>query len=235
MSRGGAGLSGLVAIGMVAVVLIAAAGTVSFFRGMRNRGGKPPATMRGGGAGGNTVDRSLYEHLQEENKSLQKQIVEIQKSRVTEAHVSNTEDKKEKDKLEKSVKRLTDYKQRMHQNIQSISKRQLLNKYGPGPHYVEILVSFDPASNLADFTKPRGNDTDVILIQMAPVDEMPATVFHFLEQVNEKLYDGASFHRNAGHVVQGGPAPNFESVAAGGGNPMKRFKETGLAGVPFQE
>ena len=74
----------------------------------------------------------------------------------------------------------------------------------------------------------------MLLIELAPVDEMPATAFWFLEQVNATVYDGCSFHRNAGHVVQGGPAPNFETVQ-GVRSVMQKFAETGLESVPFQE
>jgi cyclophilin family peptidyl-prolyl cis-trans isomerase len=58
-------------------------------------------------------------------------------------------------------------------------------------------------------------------------------VYWFLEQVSRKLYDGCSFHRNAGHVVQGGPAPNFLSPP----NPElnKKFKDAGFYNVLFQE
>jgi len=222
------GLSGIIVLGMATVVIVAVIGSIAFFRNVQI--GKPASTMR---AVQDTVDRSLFQQLEEENKSLQKQIIEIKKSKVTEAHVSTTKEKEEKEKLDKKVKQLTDYKKKREESIQSISKRQLLRRYGPSPHYVEVELSFDPASNLADASKPAGEDTEVFMIQLAPVDEMPATVFHFLEQVNETLFDGASFHRNAGHVVQGGPAPNFEST--GKANLNKRLKETGLFQVPFQE
>ncbi len=65
------------------------------------------------------------------------------------------------------------------------------------------------------------------------MEELPHAVYWFLEQVSRKLYDGCSFHRNAGHVVQAGPAPNFLS----GPNPRlnKRFKDAGFYNVLFQE
>lgn len=179
------------------------------------------------------VDRKLYNALQQQNKALHEQIINLQKHDLAAKTAKLPAASEDKEKLIKTVARLTPYKQRMHEMIQLISKRQLLLQYGKGPHFVEILVSYDRKSNVADPDKD-GDDTDVLLIQLAPVDEMPATVFWFLEQVNGTLFDGCSFHRNAGHVVQGGPAPNFETVP-GAGSAMLKFTETGLGSVPFQE
>lgn len=106
----------------------------------------------------------------------------------------------------------------------------LVLRFGPGPHYVEIDVAFDP-----EF--PKANDSDGetgrFIIEMAPVEEMPHTVYWFLEQVNRTLYDGCSFHRNAGHVIQGGPVPNFLSPPEVHLN--RRFVEAGFQSVLFQE
>ena len=180
------------------------------------------------------VDRKMYESLQVQNKELQKKVSRLEqkvekKPAEAAADTSTGGDTKQ---LTQRISRLETYKARMHEMIQLLSKRHLVEKYGVGPHYVELLLSFDPASNIADPSKAE--DTDVLLIQMAPIDEMPATVLWFLEQVNATLFDGASFHRNAGHVVQGGPIGNFETKD-GGRNLMHKFQETGLESVPFQE
>jgi cyclophilin family peptidyl-prolyl cis-trans isomerase len=104
------------------------------------------------------------------------------------------------------------------------------HRFGPGPHHVVITVAFDP-----DFPKSKETDENTarIVLEMAPVKEMPHAVYWFLEQVSRKLYDGCSFHRNAGHVIQGGPSPNFLSPP----NPQlhKRFKEAGFYSILFQE
>jgi cyclophilin family peptidyl-prolyl cis-trans isomerase len=95
---------------------------------------------------------------------------------------------------------------------------------------VEINLAFDP-----EF--PKKNETDGefdrVVIELAPVEEMPHVVYWFLEQVNRTLYDGCSFHRNAGHVIQGGPAPNFLSPP----NPKlnQKFVDSGFHSVLFQE
>lgn len=61
---------------------------------------------------------------------------------------------------------------------------------------------------------------------------MPHAVHMFLEQASRGLLDGCSFHRNAGHVIQGGPVANHLNP---GVNLMKPFKDADLASVIFQE
>lgn len=65
---------------------------------------------------------------------------------------------------------------------------------------------------------------------------MPHTVYWFMEQVHRKLWDGTSFHRNAAHVVQAGPAPNFLSPASETLQMQEqRFTDSGFDSVLFQE
>lgn len=133
------------------------------------------------------------------------------------------------EEMQKRIDTLLKYKQKMKTTLQNWSKERLLDKYGPGPHYVEIELAFDPSSNIfAD-----GPDTDRITIELASEEDMPHSVLWFLDQVDRRLYDGCSFHRNAGHVIQGGPAPNFLTVPNAG--LVKHFKESGLQSVLFQE
>ena len=94
-----------------------------------------------------------------------------------------------------------------------------------GPHRVKIQLDFPPDN------APPGT-ADSFVIEMAPLDAMPYTVHLFLEQVSLKLYDGCSFHRNAGHVVQGGPIPYYKNK---GDMVRKRFQDAGLTSVSFQE
>ena len=61
---------------------------------------------------------------------------------------------------------------------------------------------------------------------------MPYTVNHFLQQVSLGLWNGCSFHRNAGHVVQGGPITNHLNPGA---RLNVAFKEADLGSVVFQE
>ena len=192
------------------------------------------------------VDRSLYDHIRQDNMLLQKQVIEMKKSQVTQAHVVTTDEQTRATALGQHVARLNDVTRQLRHEIQTISKRALWSKYGPGPHYVEFVLAFDPASNVASAAHPippqqqqqHDDNTVSLIILMASEDDMPATVYHFLEQINATLYDGASFHRSAGHVVQAGPTPNFESKTKNGGgnkNLIQPFKTAGLEHVPFQE
>ena len=71
------------------------------------------------------------------------------------------------------------------------------------------------------------------MLEMAPIDEMPHAVYWFLTQVDLGLYDGCSFHRNAPHVIQGGPAPNFLSTK--NARLYERFEKSGFNSIPYQE
>ena len=134
-------------------------------------------------------------------------------------------------KMKERLDKLVAYKKRMHQAIQHISKQRLLEKFGPGPHRVEVKVAYDPNSNIYGASDEQQHGGTMVL-QLAPVDLMPHTVYWFLEQVDRGLYDGCSFHRNAGHVIQAGPAPNFQTQRH---NLPKAFADAGYASVLFQE
>jgi cyclophilin family peptidyl-prolyl cis-trans isomerase len=128
--------------------------------------------------------------------------------------------------LQEKVDRLEAYKNKMRNSIQTMSRQRLIEKFGAGPHKVEVQLAFDPDSNL------EGTANRMVL-ELAPVDEMPHTVYWFLEQVHHGLYDKCSFHRNANHVIQAGPVGNF--LTAPNEGLLKRFKESGFESVLFQE
>jgi len=147
------------------------------------------------------------------NELLTKQIVknsEIAKKLHHELEVTTKEhllSKNDRHATLHEIEQISNEKSIVQQKIQQYSKSSSLEKYGPGPHYVEIRVSFDPASS--------DNDSDIdyreeaIVVELASIDLMPHSVFLFLERVQNKLYDNFSFHINANHVIQAGPVPNF--------------------------
>lgn len=190
------------------------------------------------------LNRNASRLLKAENEALHKEVEEYREGylRATgkegkAVHEKELHAKEEEiEKLHERLAKLHNTKKQLNKEIQDMAKRELIEQYGRGPHYVEVTIAYDPSSDVGR-KMSTGNattgSTDVFLIELAPVDEMPASTFFFLEQVNASVYDGCSFHRNAGHVIQGGPAPNFESKE--GENLYKRFIDSGLEHVPFQE
>lgn len=151
---------------------------------------------------------------------------------------------KSKKEIEIKFENVINFYDQTKRNIQQFCFDSLLNKYGPGPHYVEIQVEFDPESNVGskninvDNIRDDTHDEPIhyIVLQMAPIKEMPHTIYWFLEQVNEKLYDNYSFHINAEHIIQAGNVPNFkypeERINVNG---IEKFQRKGLSHLLFQE
>mmetsp|Transcript_13128 Transcript_13128/g.36926 ORF Transcript_13128/g.36926 Transcript_13128/m.36926 type:complete len:430 (-) Transcript_13128:1015-2304(-) len=137
--------------------------------------------------------------------------------------------------VEEHARRLEGYnthlkvsRKKMQENLQLLSKKAVIEKFGPEPYNVEIFVRFDSHKGIPD--------GGYITLELAPLDEMPHAVYWFLEQVDRKLYDGTSFHRNAGHVVQGGPSTNFLSAEGETReDQVRRFQDAGFHSILFQE
>eukprot|EP00551_Chaetoceros_affinis_P008877 CAMPEP_0203667316 /NCGR_PEP_ID=MMETSP0090-20130426/4172_1 /ASSEMBLY_ACC=CAM_ASM_001088 /TAXON_ID=426623 /ORGANISM="Chaetoceros affinis, Strain CCMP159" /LENGTH=365 /DNA_ID=CAMNT_0050531437 /DNA_START=120 /DNA_END=1217 /DNA_ORIENTATION=- len=144
---------------------------------------------------------------------------------------SDKKRKKAKGELEKKEKDtkvndlVTQQIEHLRQEIQRHDKHAVLEKFGEGPHRLEFKLDFPPDE------VPEGT-ADTFVIEMAPIDLMPHTVHFFLEQASRGLLDGCSFHRNAGHVVQGGPVSNHLNP---GVNVRKPFADADLMSVSFQE
>ena len=154
----------------------------------------------------------LNKHLVEHNKAVEKQL-----------HNAKEEIKSTMQKHELAI----NSKATLQANIQKTSKDAVLAKFGKGPHRLEMYVRFD--SHLGRV------DGGSIIIELAPIDELPHTVYWFLEQVDRKLYDGFSFHRNAGHVLQGvASVPNFLTSKDHPANDQ-RFRDAGFHSLLFLE
>jgi len=174
--------------------------------------------------------------LQDDNARLKAESSEGDKSRIDNANLKDQNRKLQtqvtegENKLKRTSdveKMLQKQKKTLEKNIQKTSKAACLEKFGPGPHTVEIHTRFDSGDK-------NKVDQGWILLELAPLDEMPHAVYWFLEQVSRGLYDGGSFHRNAGHVIQGGMTPNFLSDPKKPPNEDK-FKTTGFDSILFQE
>jgi len=143
------------------------------------------------------------------------------------------------EKKQKRIDNLMLSKRKFKRSIKNFSKRLLLEKYGEEPYYVEINLEYDPESNVYD--DGTSSATDRVVLKMAPNNDVPHSIYWFLEQVSHKLYDGTSFHRNADEFVQGGPFPNHFGAEdhPGDAEPrekmLQKFKDAGLSQILFQE
>ncbi|KAL3801982.1 hypothetical protein HJC23_010326 [Cyclotella cryptica] len=91
-------------------------------------------------------------------------------------------------------------------SIRSASKEQVLRKYGPGPHRVELIVQL-----------PGSQTVQSIILDMASIDTiygMPHAVHTFLDQVHVKAWDGASFGFHFGHVLLAVPSRSLDGSLA---------------------
>lgn len=173
--------------------------------------------------------------LKNENAALQRKVMEEKDFRV-----ANQNLKDHSHSLEKQLHNVREeIKKTMHKNemetksktltfnnIQRMSKEAALAKFGKGPHRFDIHIRFD--SHLGR------DDGGSITIELASIDDLPHAAHWFLEQVDRKLYDGFSFHRNAGHVIQAGANHknflNFEHIPS-----EQKFRDSGFHSLLFQE
>jgi len=112
--------------------------------------------------------------------------------------------------------------EQLKEQVSKMSRQDTINKYGAGVQRVEIELEFP-----GNFAGPTN-----FVIELAPVDMMPHSVFTFLEMVSEGLLDGCSFILNALHVIKAAPLPFDGSPAA---VKARAFTERGLESVAFRE
>lgn len=83
------------------------------------------------------------------------------------------------------------------EQLQSATKELLKVRYGDHNAYrVKVDLEFQPS--IPDFAE-KGKD-GTIVIEMAPINLIPVSVFTFLEIA--RTWKGGAFHRNAAHVLQ---------------------------------
>mmetsp|Transcript_55016 Transcript_55016/g.164779 ORF Transcript_55016/g.164779 Transcript_55016/m.164779 type:complete len:419 (-) Transcript_55016:932-2188(-) len=131
---------------------------------------------------------------------------------------------------EKAVGVLEGHYKDLAGKVQARSKEHVLERFGPGPHRVMLNIEIpeDEISLSNAALDTTAHSLGAIIIEMAPLELMPHTVQVFLDQVQDGLWDGCSFYRNAGHVLQA-------SHKKGSANVTKRFVDSGLQNVKFQE
>lgn len=104
--------------------------------------------------------------------------------------------------LEERAENAENRRKNIVDSIRSASKEQVLSKYGPGPHRVQMIVKF-----------PGSQTTQAIILELASVDTihgMPHAVHTFLDQVHLKAWDGATFGFHFGHVLLAVPSRSID-------------------------
>jgi cyclophilin family peptidyl-prolyl cis-trans isomerase len=76
------------------------------------------------------------------------------------------------------------------QGVRERSRASVVEKYGDGPHNVELQLRF-----------PSSDAVETVRIELASPDEMPQTLDAFLTQVSTGSWDGSAFDLHAGHVL----------------------------------
>ena len=129
--------------------------------------------------------------------------------------------------------------QKLIKNLQALTKQILLHRYSWAPdqfHTFRVLVEVLLPKTVPDYDPVKDGDTHTIVVQLAPKDLVPCSVFYMLEII--RTFERATIHRNAGHVLQ----VDVQSLATKGHIsmpfqeynpefPHKKFT-TGFAGRP---
>lgn len=103
--------------------------------------------------------------------------------------------------LQQQLEHLQTSHVKLQQDLQDWAQHRVQEQWGPGPHRVQMTVRFDPQSHVEP-------DRGTIVLELAPLDLLPFATYWFLEQVTRGVYNGASFHTNAAHLVQAGLEEN---------------------------
>ncbi len=124
--------------------------------------------------------------------------------------------------IQRKLKLAANRAKTLKQQVGEMSKRDAIEKYGMGPHHIEMELVFP--GHLAGPTK--------FVVEMAPLEVMPHSVFTFLEMTSLELLNGCSFILNALHVIKAAPLPFTGAL-----NPSKaqEFVDKGLESVAFRE
>lgn len=93
-------------------------------------------------------------------------------------------------------------------------------RFGQGPHYVQFELDFHDSSELQFFT-----------VQLSSLEHMPASVYTFLQQISNNLWDNTGFFLNAPHVLMA----KTKSADLEQTSNFNEFQQAGVAHVPFEE
>jgi len=126
---------------------------------------------------------------------------------------------------------------KLTKKLQEATIKLLIHRYGAKTHHSKFRVVVDvvyPHSIIHD--PDSESNKGQFVIEMAPIDIIPCSVFYFLEIA--RTYKGGEFHRNAGHVLQA--AAQSEATKGHRSMPFQEYSPehphaqytTGYAGRP---
>jgi cyclophilin family peptidyl-prolyl cis-trans isomerase len=110
----------------------------------------------------------------------------------------------------------------LQHHVQESSRRDAITKYGAGVHRVQLELEFPDSAE----------GPNIIVMELAPLELMPHSVFTFMEMVSADLFDGCSFILNAMHVIKASPVPYDGGSASA---KVRAFTRNGLESVAFRE
>ena len=140
----------------------------------------------------------------------------------------NAQKKRQEEKL-KEAQTKADY---FRKQVVQISKQDAMDKYGDGDIRIEMDLAFPPTYN-ADGSVIQDTGPTTIVMEMAPLDLMPHSVYTFLEMVSEGLIEGCSFVTNNEHTLKTAPMPHDNSMTTK--RKTMQFYEKDLESVAFVE
>jgi len=135
--------------------------------------------------------------------------------------------------VQRSLRRSQYQAEHLKELVKETSKADALSTYGDGIIKVRIELAFPEDDHFLGVGHSHANmEPTAFVIEMAPIDLMPHSVYTFLEMASAGLLDGCSFILNAMHVLKAAPLPydgTPPSVKA------KEFLDKGLESVAFRE
>jgi len=109
----------------------------------------------------------------------------------------------------------------LRKHMQREAHREVIERFGPGPHKVAIDVQVPYGDgNVKQFK------AETIMMELAPLRLMPHAVHLFLEQIYHGLWNGCDFVINGIHVLQAGPGDDKQ---------LEAFQHSQLDVLSFQE
>lgn len=186
-----------------------------------------------------------FDSIEQDIRILQRQVIEL--TATLEGGLPSLSDMlsgdEELDVLQAKLKEGSTQIGTLQKRLQEIHKHDAILKYGSGKIRVELELEF-PSSSSSSLAAATGggastslkhnknSPSSTIVMEMAPLDMMPHSVYMFLEMVDAKLFDGCSFILNAMHVIKAAPLPYNGSSAAA---KVRSFAQKGLESVAFRE